>query len=329
MAGRGIDIKLGGVNAAPAVHEEIKSLGGLFVLGTERHEARRIDNQLRGRAGRQGDPGETQFFVSLEDDLLRVFGADGIKRMMGRFGIPEDQPIENRLISRTLENAQAKIEGFNFDARKHTLEYDNVMNHQRRSIYDRRRIMLLAPREEVKIFIDELIAGAPEEVREQINTKEKETGEESFVETARRIILYVTDLLWTEHLETMEYTRASVNLRAYGQREPLIEYKKEGLRLFKEMEIAFKEEVLGLLSTMNTAAATQSKVEVKKEAPLVLSGGGMTTTTSSVSVGQSASGTENEKIGRHDLCPCGSGKKWKKCGMLDTPEHQANMAKLG
>ncbi len=336
MAGRGIDIKLGGVNATSVAHEEIKSLGGLFVLGTERHEARRIDNQLRGRAGRQGDPGETQFFVSLEDDLLRVFGADGIKRMMGRFGIPEDQPIENRLISRTLENAQAKIEGFNFDARKHTLEYDNVMNHQRRSIYDRRRIMLLAPRQEVKTFIDELIANAPAEIREQILAKEKEIGEEPFVETARRIILYVTDLLWTEHLETMEYTRASVNLRAYGQREPLIEYKKEGLRLFKEMEVAFKEEVIGLLSTMNTGAAALPVIEVKKQPPLVFSGGGVTATvTSSMGAASSSQSNgiqiknEDAKIGRNDPCPCGSGKKWKKCGMLDTPEHQANMAKLG
>jgi preprotein translocase subunit SecA len=132
MAGRGVDIKLGGSNPTEEEKEEIKSLGGLFVLGTERHEARRIDNQLRGRAGRQGDPGETQFYVSLEDDLMRIFGPDRIKSIMTRLGVKEDEPIENSMISRGLESAQSKIEGFNFDARKHTLEYDSVMNHQRR-----------------------------------------------------------------------------------------------------------------------------------------------------------------------------------------------------
>ncbi len=307
MAGRGIDIKLGGVNATVEDHEEIKSLGGLYVIGTERHEARRIDNQLRGRAGRQGDPGETQFFVSMEDDLMRVFGADNIKRMMGRFGIPEDQPIENRIISRTLENAQAKIEGFNFDARKHTLEYDNVMNHQRKSIYDRRHLMLTAPKEEVRAFVENLLT-ENEELREKILAKEKEVGEDPFVETARRIILYVTDLLWVEHLETMEYTRSSVNLRAYGQREPLVEYKKEGLRLFKEMEQAFREEVLGLLTTMNSGAQAAPEPEVKTEMPLVLSGGGTTEATI-----VSKKDSPFPKVGRNDPCPCGSGKKYKKC----------------
>ncbi|MEK7113443.1 MAG: preprotein translocase subunit SecA, partial [Patescibacteria group bacterium] len=142
MAGRGIDIKLGGNPIIKEEYDFVKSTGGLFVLGTERHEARRIDNQLRGRSGRQGDPGETQFFVSLEDSLMRVFGSEKIKTMMGRFGIPEDQAIENRFISRSLENAQAKIEGFHFDARKNTLEYDDVMNHQRKIIYERRQKML-------------------------------------------------------------------------------------------------------------------------------------------------------------------------------------------
>jgi preprotein translocase subunit SecA len=142
MAGRGVDIKLGGIPFDKEKYEEVKALGGLYVIGTERHEARRIDNQLRGRSARQGDPGATQFYVSLEDDLMRIFGSDRIKSMMAKLGVPADQPIENRFISNTLENAQAKIEGFHFDARKHTLEYDNVMNHQRKIIYERRRIML-------------------------------------------------------------------------------------------------------------------------------------------------------------------------------------------
>ncbi len=310
VAGRGIDIKLGGATATKEEYEEVKALGGLYVIGTERHEARRIDNQLRGRAGRQGDPGATQFYVSLEDDLMRIFGADRIKNMMGRFGLPEDQPIENRLISRTLENAQAKIEGFNFDARKHTLEYDDIMNHQRRSVYDRRRLMLMAPREEVQAFIDTLIEGVEDEMRERIVVKKKEIGEAAFIETARRIILYVTDLLWVEHLETMEYTRASVNLRAYGQREPLVEYKKEGLRLFREMDQAFKEEVVGLLSTMNAQASAAPAVEEKKE-----------TATLSFSIGEETehapasknSDPKYKDVGRNDPCPCGSGKKFKKC----------------
>ena len=139
MAGRGVDIVLGGNPPTVGEAEEVKKTGGLFVLGTERHEARRIDNQLRGRSGRQGDPGETQFYISLEDEVMRVFGSDRIKGLMVRLGIPEDQPIENRMLSKAIESAQSKIEGFNFDARKHLLEYDDVLNHQRKIIYDRRK----------------------------------------------------------------------------------------------------------------------------------------------------------------------------------------------
>ena len=142
MAGRGVDIKLGGAPFDKEKCEEVKKLGGLFVLGTERHDARRIDNQLRGRSGRQGDPGETQFFVSMEDHIMRVFAADTVKNMMGRLGIPEDEAIENKLITRSLESAQQKIEGLNFDARKHILEYDDVLNFQRRTFYERRRKIL-------------------------------------------------------------------------------------------------------------------------------------------------------------------------------------------
>ena len=157
MAGRGIDIKLGGNPIVKEEYDFVKSVGGLFVLGTERHEARRIDNQLRGRSGRQGDPGGTQFYVSLEDDLMRVFGSERIKTMMGRFGIPEDQPIENRFIGRSLEGAQAKIEGFHFDARKNTLEYDDVMNHQRKVIYERRQKMMRADKTEIENLLSEII----------------------------------------------------------------------------------------------------------------------------------------------------------------------------
>jgi preprotein translocase subunit SecA len=307
MAGRGVDIKLGGIPYSDEHYEEVKALGGLFVLGTERHEARRIDNQLRGRAGRQGDPGETQFFVSLEDDLMRIFGSDRIKKMMGRFGIPEDQPIDNRFISSTLEGAQAKIEGFHFDARKHTLEYDNVMNHQRKVVYERRRTMLAGNYDDIQAFLDNLALEYPE-LPEIIIEKRAAAGDTAFFETVRRISLYTTDTLWVEHLETMEYTRSSVNLRAYGQREPLIEYKKEGLKLFKEMEAQFKEQVVSMIKTMNAEAAAEPVQDITIGQPnLILSSG-------ENGGGKSAGrGQDKPKVGRNDPCYCGSGKKFKNC----------------
>jgi preprotein translocase subunit SecA len=309
MAGRGVDIKLGGVPFEQSHYDEVKDLGGLYVIGTERHEARRIDNQLRGRSGRQGDPGETQFYVSLEDDLMRIFGSDRIKNMMGKLGIPEDQPINNRFITNTLEGAQAKIEGFHFDSRKHTLEYDNVMNHQRKVIYDRRRTMLSGSYEDLDSFLEKLSLSFPD-LNEVIKEKKSALGDTTFFETVRRIALYTTDTLWVEHLETMEYTRSSVNLRAYGQREPLIEYKKEGLRLFKEMEAMFEEQVVSLIKTMNIEA-TNRVTEEREERPAL--------TFSSPSEGDNLpkgnSGTQKSgpKIGRNDPCFCGSGKKYKNC----------------
>ncbi len=305
MAGRGVDIKLGGVPFDEKHYEEVKNLGGLFVLGTERHEARRIDNQLRGRSGRQGDPGETQFYVSLEDDLMRIFGSDRIKSMMGRFGIPEDEPIDNRFISKTLEGAQAKIEGFHFDSRKHTLEYDNVMNHQRKVVYERRRTMLSGTYQDIENFLETLYMEYPD-LRETVVEKRAKVGDTSFFETVRRISLYTTDTLWVEHLQTMEYTRSSVNLRAYGQREPLIEYKKEGLRLFRDMEAMFKEQVISLIKTMNVEESN-GPIEVSEGKPeLVLSSSDDSANIPSIS-------KKTEKIGRNDPCHCGSGKKYKNC----------------
>ncbi|MBK5215664.1 MAG: preprotein translocase subunit SecA [Candidatus Pacebacteria bacterium] len=305
MAGRGVDIKLGGVPYNTEKYEEVKNLGGLFVMGTERHEARRIDNQLRGRAGRQGDPGATLFFVSLEDDLMRIFGSDRIKSMMEKLGVPEDQPIENRIISNTLENAQAKIEGFHFDARKNTLEYDNVLNHQRKVIYERRRIMLSGDFEEIQNFLATLTVLYPK-LEEVIKQKRAAIGDAMFYETVRRIALYTTDTLWVEHLETMEYTRSSVNLRAYGQREPLIEYKKEGLHLFKEMEVNFKEKVYSLINTINADIKDNRETEVIEEKPeLILSSSDGTDTPITI--------RKENKIGRNDPCTCGSGKKYKVC----------------
>ncbi|MDP2788750.1 MAG: preprotein translocase subunit SecA [bacterium] len=312
MAGRGIDIKLGGNPHTAEDYEFVKSVGGLYVLGTERHEARRIDNQLRGRAGRQGDPGETQFFVSLEDDLMRVFGSDRLKGMMGRFGIPEDMPIENRFVGKTLEGAQAKIEGFHFDARKNTLEYDDVMNHQRKIVYERRQKMLHAD----KIGIEEVLSKVTEgrEGAEQITSEKREKlGEEAFLETVRRIALYTNDSLWMEHLEAMDYLRSSVNLRAYGQREPIVEYKKDGLMMFKEMEEVFKEQVFSLISTINVENAERSR-SIEESSPkqtLITSQAESSEFSGNKKLGLPAEALV--KAGRNDPCPCGSGKKYKKC----------------
>ncbi|MCX6757294.1 MAG: preprotein translocase subunit SecA [Candidatus Nomurabacteria bacterium] len=301
MAGRGIDIKLGGNPASKEEYEKVKSVGGLFVLGTERHEARRIDNQLRGRSGRQGDPGATQFFVSLEDDLMRVFGAERIKSMMGRFGIPEDQPIENKFISRTLEGAQAKIEGFHFDSRKNTLEYDDVMNRQRQTIYARRQEMMKGGKEEIKSLLGQISLGIPE-VEKIIEDKMSKIGEDAFLENVRRIALYTTDTLWMEHIESMDYLRSSVNLRAYGQREPIVEYKKEGLKMFREMEESFKDQVISLVQNMNETAQNPT-LEVTLDQP----------EQKFIENHTEPNEFSEKEIGRNDPCPCGSGKKYKKC----------------
>lgn len=307
MAGRGVDIKLGGNPGTPENSEEIKNLGGLFVLGTERHEARRIDNQLRGRSGRQGDPGETQFFVSLEDSLMRVFAKDTVKKLMGRMGIAEDEPIENRLITRSLETAQTKIEGFNFDARKHVLEYDDVLNFQRKIVYDRRRKILSGDRQFIDEFLGSVAEVAPE-VGDVSAKKKQELGEEAFFLSVRSLVLQGIDFLWVDHLEAMDYLRSSVNLRAYGQRDPLVEYKKEGLRMFKEMEKTLKEQVFSAISSVNTQTTTSPKPSPSK---LILSGPESSSVDSSSK--NTAKKSTDEKVGRNDPCPCGSGKKYKKC----------------
>lgn len=252
MAGRGVDIKLGGTHATHEEAEEIRNLGGLYVLGTERHEARRIDNQLRGRSGRQGDKGETQFFVSLEDDVMRIFGSERVGSMMKTLGIGEDEAIQHKMISRALETAQTKIEGFHFDARKHTLEYDNVLSTQRNAVYGRRRAMLEDNIEVIKEFTKDMEPFF-EDVPGIIEEKITKVGEQQFWDTVRRIILYVNDTVWVDHLETMDHTRSSVNLRAYGQREPLIEYKREALRLYKDLELRLKEETYALIKTIDLA----------------------------------------------------------------------------
>lgn len=314
MAGRGVDIKLGGNPSTQEAYEEIKNLGGLFVLGTERHEARRIDNQLRGRAGRQGDPGETQFFVSLEDSLMRVFASDTIKKMMGRFGIPEDQPIENRLITRSLESAQEKIEGFHFDARKHVLQYDDIMNQQRKYVYGVRRALLLGTDTEVTTFLEEIVEG-DDVAKETVEKKKQELGSDNFFSATRKAALQVIDAHWMEHLEAMDYLRSSVNLRAYGQRDPLVEYKKEGLQLFQSMKENIYGQVLALIANLNPEVVTVSTTPVQTlPKNFSLSGGGVAEGNSQSPRGETTPGVSlGEKIGRNDPCPCGSGKKYKKC----------------
>jgi len=306
MAGRGVDIKLGGVPFDQKEYEKVKELGGLCVYGTERHDARRIDNQLRGRAGRQGDPGETRFFVSLEDSLMRIFASDTVKKMMQRFNIPEDEPIENSLITRSLESAQTKIEGFNFDTRKHVLEYDDVLNFQRKTIYERRRKVLLGDMNSIKEKLTEI--AVDENSQKIIADKITVLGEEEFYRIVRITMLQAIDMFWVDHLEMMDYLRGSVNLRAYGQRDPLVEYKKEGLRLFKNMQEAVDVQVLNILPHMGVGAMQMEEAKLKEAQKHMKAAGAEGKTDNHVVVS-----SKKDEVGRNDPCTCGSGKKYKKC----------------
>ncbi|MCC7356498.1 MAG: preprotein translocase subunit SecA [Candidatus Doudnabacteria bacterium] len=382
IAGRGVDILLGGNPIDPEEAKRVQDAGGLYVLGTERHESRRIDNQLRGRSGRQGDNGRSQFFVSMEDDLMRLFGGERMKNMMTRLGLEDDQPIEASLVSRSIEQAQKKIEGLNFDTRKHVLEFDDVLNHQRTVIYKRRKRYLgvigeneeaLDVKEEVLGFIrneiSELVTFNTESIEdsqealktifEQANTilpvtpevqakvveasrnaaskefaitdaltkaaedyfaiKEQELGEKQYEQIIRYIALQTLDTLWMEHLDTMDHLRDSVRLRGYGQRDPLVEYKKEGFIMFQ-----------GLLKELNKQIASMV-LKVTVQAPQEVQQATGNIVLSSSDGAQAASGdpdaSSNNDVGRNDPCPCGSGKKYKKCELLNTPEHQQNLAK--
>ncbi len=258
MAGRGVDIILGGNPLNQLEYEKVKKLGGLRVLGTERHDARRIDNQLRGRSGRQGDPGFSQFYLSLEDDLMRIFGGDRIKGLMESLDIPEDMPIESTWVSRAVSQAQAKVEGFNFDSRKHLLDFDDILNKQRLAIYEKRQGLL------------------EQKVHPQM--------------------LAMLDMLWMAHLENMEALREAVRLRAYGQRDPLAEYRRESHGLFKQLLADFDEWV-----AQNADKLQQAGIAAPPPPPKV-----DLSSRSDVPAG-------GEKVGRNDPCPCGSGKKYKKC----------------
>jgi len=295
MAGRGVDIILGGNPPNPEEAEKVKKLGGLLVIGTERHEARRIDNQLRGRSGRQGDPGESQFFLSLEDDLLRIFGGDRIKGLMEKLKVPEGQPIQAKIISRAVESAQAKIEGMNFDLRKHLLEYDDVMNIHRASFYKKRNEIVDAPDSELRQKVLELFEkqGQP---KEDFLKKEQEFGEE-FPKALRFVCLRIFDAFWINHLQEMDYLRDRVRLRAYGQLDPLVEYKNESYKMFKSLLQTIEANIVK--GVLNVAVQPEPEAgQFERVVPIQASTQGVTT---------------KKKPGRNDPCPCGSGKKYKKC----------------
>ncbi|HZK18019.1 MAG TPA: SEC-C metal-binding domain-containing protein, partial [Clostridia bacterium] len=395
MAGRGTDILLGGnpgFLAEPELHrldknnnagvenekrailerykkvceqerEDVVTLGGLHIIGTERHESRRIDNQLRGRCGRQGDPGSTQFFVSLEDDLMRLFGSDNISGIMERLGMEDDVPIEHNLISKSIETAQKKVENRNFNIRKHVLEYDDVLNQQRELIYDQRRRVLTG--EDMKEHILEMVKEtvndavetyAPEGVypeewdlkglllhagklfipehtlkteefvdlsREQVGelllehaleayeNREQELGEETLREVERMLLLRIVDQKWMEHLDAMDQLREGIGLRAYGQKDPLVEYKFEGYEMFQNMIEAIQEDVVRLIYRVNVVTQPQAKRHNVTE--------GHNSASAFSNAGGGSAGKpkpvqrRHKKIGRNAPCPCGSGKKYKKC----------------
>ncbi len=351
MAGRGTDIVLG---------EGVTQLGGLHILGTERHESRRIDNQLRGRSGRQGDPGSSRFFLALEDDLLRIFGGERITGIMEKLGMEEGEPIENRLISKAIENAQAKVEGHNFDIRKQLLEYDDVMNQQREVIYRQRREALNG--KNLKSAIEEMIGDKAEEIAytysddralpeewdwkglnkavfKQFNfrlnkidadtmdgltrdglaqliadaclrgyeEKEAVVGTEDFRHLERIIMLQTVDNLWKDHLLSMDHLKEGIGLRGYAQQDPLIIYKKEGFELFQDMISRIKEETVGILFRIQISEPKKiDDLRRPKEQNLTFSGGDEPARKNPVKRAQN-------KVGRNAPCPCGSGKKFKKC----------------
>lgn len=299
MAGRGVDIILGGNPSDSQEAQKVRDVGGLFIIGTERHEARRIDNQLRGRGGRQGDPGTTQFFISLEDDLLRIFGGDRIKKMMDVLKIPENEPIQAGILSKTIEDAQSKIEGMNFDIRKHLTDYDSVMNKHREVIYRKRREMLEKTDEQIYEYLKELAAKA--DLQNEFIGRETEVGKTVLIQAGRIIALQTIDYFWQDHLETMEQVRDAVRLRAYGQQDPLVEYKNEANKQFKALLEVIEANIVQ--NIFKFAAKPSNDIQFAVQMP--------SANTSNTAKFQS--------VGRNDPCPCGAKKpdgtpiKYKHC----------------
>ncbi|MCX5843278.1 MAG: preprotein translocase subunit SecA [Deltaproteobacteria bacterium] len=349
MAGRGTDIKLG---------EGVAELGGLHILGTERHESRRIDNQLRGRSGRQGDMGSSQFYLALEDDLLRIFGAERISSVMDRIGMEENQPIEHKLISKAIENAQKRVESHNFDIRKHLLEFDDVMNRQRQVIYEQRKRVLKGEdlsadieemlEEIVEVLIPEYVdeKSHPEEwnlkglddrvfkqftlrlhlaespgnmgidgmketiisrVKTLLHNKEQEYGKTLMDYLMKVIMLQSIDTHWKDHLLSMDHLKEGIGLRGYGQKDPVREYQKEGYEMFMDMIHRIKEDTLEKLCIVRIQREEEiDEMQEKASQDYILSRGEETAQASTVK-------KDAKKVGRNDPCPCGSGKKYKKC----------------
>lgn len=289
MAGRGVDIILGGNPPNQTEAEKIKNLGGLFVLGTERHEARRIDNQLRGRAGRQGDPGETQFFLSLEDDLLKIFGGEVIQNLMSSLNIPEDFPIKSKIVSKAINQAQLKVEGINFDIRKHLLEFDDVLNKQRKAIYQKRfNILKLAEEGKILDFLKEVYKKFEE------NYQFKEIDLDFSIFLGQQIVK-ILDFLWINHLMNLEDLRESVSLRAYGQHEPIVEYRKESYIFYQKLNQDFENLVYSQIKNLLEIDFSKIKSENLLKSNL------------------DDLDEKFKNVKRNDPCPCGSGKKFKKC----------------
>jgi preprotein translocase subunit SecA len=319
MAGRGVDIILGGNPPGTGDTEKVRNAGGLHVIGTERHDARRIDNQLRGRSGRQGDPGSTKFFLSLEDDLVRIFGGDRIKRLMETLNAPEDMPIEAGMVSRAVNQAQQKVEGANFDMRKHLLDFDDVLNKQRTAIYGRRvKFLEAGEKNEIKPILDEILRNvlndldrqvaaleaAPqegtdiEEVKKRVaEANDKVRSLPAAIETDRAMIVgqhltRIIDMLWVDHLDDLEGLRESVNIRAYAQHEPLVEYRREAHLLYQKLGKNFENLVFNTIFQIFDLDMKKIREQPKPKTPPP---------------------PEAKEIGRNDPCWCGSGKKYKKC----------------
>jgi preprotein translocase subunit SecA len=379
MAGRGTDILLGGNPQNPDEAELVKTSGGLHVLGSERHESRRIDNQLRGRTGRQGDPGSSRFYLSLEDELMRLFGSERISMIMGKLGMKEGEDIQHPWINKAVENAQHKVEAMNFDIRKQVLDYDNVMNKQREAIYRLRNAILegRGTEDRIKQMIEDAIAehaamtipkgtnrdkwdfsalkvwltatfglewnlneddinGAEnleDRVKEAVQAvyekRREEWGAERFQGMQTSILLHVIDTVWVEHLTYLEQLRKGIFLRAYGQKDPLIEFQKEGFRLFEAMMVRVQDTALEYIFRMSTGAAAEQPLKAPtiitakpSDAPVKSSMASQATATEPVkpsgvmplpNAGHATSAVTVDKIGRNDPCFCGSGKKYKKC----------------
>jgi preprotein translocase subunit SecA len=303
MAGRGVDIKL---------EEGVVDLGGLHVIGTERHESRRIDNQLRGRSGRQGDLGSSRFFVALQDDLMRIFGGAMVEGVMNRFGIAEDVPLESGLVSRSIESAQKRVEGYNFDLRKHLVEYDDVVNKHREIAYTIRR-KLLAGGEEMEFFLLAKLSAYSAKL-EEIWAKYKKEFAGDWLKIVQQLSLQSFDVLWIEHIDTMDELRRGIGLRGYGGRDPLVEYKSEARLLFDRLINEIWSALAQRLERIEIKR--KEKVSLPASRPVALhhptANMGQETDVEKIGNRQQATG-KKEKIGRNDPCWCGSGKKWKRC----------------